>query len=1267
MPSSWLEDDESEAWCAEADANAGGTDEAQRRQSSDSADVNVYVKVSAAPQQQQQHHPADTGQDEHQPSYAGVYAPDTGLHAATLNSSPLKPASASPAADISGGHLHEVLQEYSSEAEAEADVADEGEGEDEASVSVSVSVSTSGFGFGFGSGSGPGPGPSCIHRLDRHTRPSDKDSLFGDSASEATVEEVSWGKARSQSGNETAHTTVVPSAQPSIPRRPDVDVNMNTRPPSCSSPNTAPESSSPSTSAHFVSEDIGAGAGAAARATVSPPANPESLGEHGHHRSSTLLANLFAEQGWPEHDPAHPASGNGNLGWDEGQLLLANQRREARWEFQPDPAVGFEEVLGRAVVGGGNEGKGKDRGEPGALKKSKDSVGTGSGNTSLHEDEDCGGDDDGDGDGIGGGHRGEDGGDGGGGGDDDHNMDRSGHERESGRESPPDTQDSVHHVDYAEEAYHCVADDGDEKKEDDQEQGYCDDERHHEHDHEHDHDHDHDHDHHNHHDYNHDDPHDETQYQHESGRGGQHQDQNQNQTSSDDEDDPWPPPRPETIDILADSAPWSHLRDRYNPEEDDVYWKPARSPETKPKLQGFAQYATQSKPTWAPPLRPLSEDEKEYARVLYYERLKREGRGPYARDKRGPAQEGEAEQLCYADPDERREMIEETAWRAREIKRRRREVFSGEHFGKGGPHDSNLWSEEQRLYMMSTIDLEVETLVEERRAKQRREKEAEEKKMHEGEKAEGKWKDTDTDTDTNNAEGSAGERDAGSCGCPCGGETSKCSCHPLYCPCSGCDHAEQAEQLRKEAEMKWGEGEGEGEGKGDDDNAQAPTETAKQHGACCGGSTTQERCVCLPGLCSCAGCEEHHVGHGQPGMELEVEVEMEPPSTHSGLWPRIPESERLFKLEQKRVPDEDRDCACSANGVCHCPSGRCKCRKPLSAPEQWVQPREELAPLTFPRTAATWTSGQYNHPLDVGLTQDEGAQTLPDAPPSITGGFLHPTATATSTQAAVATSRRQSPIPPSRPDTPRPPADSGASTPYAADVLHEYARHSVEPEPMPPSQTDVRQSVEPEYPPPDWTRDTTPAYEDRSFTPSPFSNRGDVDMRDASGGTIVPSALGRDAPVSAPDLDPEEHRSPSPKRPHPPPIPESLIKQPKRDDRRKSAVQGSKVEKRSTTGTKTKPRSRNVTRKPTQSVGKLVEQVKKGSQDAGQAEGSFESEEPIKPAPKPGGKVAEAVRNIERQLQQQEKHLKQKNGSPVRRSARANKGVRTSSGYGSPK
>ena len=100
------------------------------------------------------------------------------------------------------------------------------------------------------------------------------------------------------------------------------------------------------------------------------------------------------------------------------------------------------------------------------------------------------------------------------------------------------------------------------------------------------------------------------------------------------------------------------------------------------------------------------------------------------------------------------------------------------------------------------------------------------------------------------------------------------------------------------------------------------------------------------------------------------------------------------------------------------------------------------------------------------------------------------------------------------------------------------------------------------------------------------------------------------------------------------------MKQPKRDARRKAAVQGAKVDKRSVTGSPAKSKSRNVTRKaatgrkPTASVGKLVEQAKKKETAV--------------------GKVKEAVEKIEKQVkkQEEEKEEKQRDGTPVRRSAR---------------
>lgn len=132
-------------------------------------------------------------------------------------------------------------------------------------------------------------------------------------------------------------------------------------------------------------------------------------------------------------------------------------------------------------------------------------------------------------------------------------------------------------------------------------------------------------------------------------------------------------------------------------------------------------------------------------------------------------------------------------------------------------------------------------------------------------------------------------------------------------------------------------------------------------------------------------------------------------------------------------------------------------------------------------------------------------------------------------------------------------------------------------------------------------------------------------------------------------------------RPNVPPIPDNIgpLKQPKRGERRKSAVQGAKVEKRSVTGTtKPKPKSRNVTRKPTASVGKLVEQAKKINKAT---DGADEDHEMDGNKPKVAGKVAAAVNKIEKQVKQQaeEKNLKQKDGNPVRRSQRVKQAART--------
>ncbi|KAL6244650.1 hypothetical protein RBB50_008178 [Rhinocladiella similis] len=225
-------------------------------------------------------------------------------------------------------------------------------------------------------------------------------------------------------------------------------------------------------------------------------------------------------------------------------------------------------------------------------------------------------------------------------------------------------------------------------------------------------------------------------------------------------------------------------------------------------------------------------------------------------------------------------------------------------------------------------------------------------------------------------------------------------------------------------------------------------------------------------------------------------------------------------------------------------------------------------------------------------------------------------------------------LPPSRPDTPRPHMDQSTWR-CGTELMSDH----------------VRQSVEPESPVPNWIRESTPAYEDRSNTPSPRSrNDNDVEMQNVPGYSPAPEDI-HSNPLKS--HEPTTIRPESPGKAAAPPIPDdnATLKQPKRGDWRKSVVQGSKVEKRSVTGSKAKglPKGRNVTRKPTTSVGKLIEQAKAKKASSTNDQNELDQEASTS---KPAGTVAAAVQKIEEELK------KQKDGTPVRRSQRANKGVR---------
>lgn len=157
-------------------------------------------------------------------------------------------------------------------------------------------------------------------------------------------------------------------------------------------------------------------------------------------------------------------------------------------------------------------------------------------------------------------------------------------------------------------------------------------------------------------------------------------------------------------------------------------------------------------------------------------------------------------------------------------------------------------------------------------------------------------------------------------------------------------------------------------------------------------------------------------------------------------------------------------------------------------------------------------------------------------------------------------------------------------------------------DPQPTPET-ICGSVEPETPHCQMLRESTPAFEDRSPSPSPTSYQGtleDVEMSDAVL-TITPAPQASRLPLPEPTSSPDSvsnpmHAMTAPQTPAqllsqspakaplaaPDPV-HSTPKPAKRGGRRKSAVQGSKVEKTSTT------KSRAVSRKVTTAVKNAAE------------------------------------------------------------------------------
>lgn len=364
---------------------------------------------------------------------------------------------------------------------------------------------------------------------------------------------------------------------------------------------------------------------------------------------------------------------------------------------------------------------------------------------------------------------------------------------------------------------------------------------------------------------------------------------------------------------------------------------------------------------------------------------------------------------------------------------------------------------------------------------------------------------------------------------------------------------------------------------------------------------------------------------------------------------------------------ETSPCSCSVGGTCICVSNACKCAGG-SRSETHAEPTDQGSQISDNASCSCIYGGDCKcapgycrcdpppYPIATGDTRDDNTTTVCDTSSLAPRRYLSVSDLlgVTEDEIPVTTIRPNYDYPtqllPRRPDTPRPHPDTCPSTPYASEVRPNPFERRLDVD-------SIRQSVEPEAPLATWQREATPAYEDRSLTPSPISRRGDTDMTDSpfNRGSVPPLP-----PINLSDV--HTSRAISPARPPLPPIPTALnsLKVAKRDERHKSGVQGSKVDKRSATGSPSKAqvrsKSRNITKKlnatrqPQSVVGELMQQ------EAG-ATG------PQTPTVAQR-RVAAAVANIEAQVhqQQEDKDAKQKDGTPVRRSQRKNKGFRTSLG-----